>query len=108
MTYLERFLIISLLLGITGCASTSSQIVKPFVEPQFGMTKKQMFDLLGKPEAVEIYKKSDQTRVEFYTYIKPYGSSEEKIPVCVINNKVAGWGKAFYEDHVSQDDIRIR
>ena len=32
------------------------------------MTKQQMIDLLGKPDSIEIYKKTDLTRVEFYIY----------------------------------------
>jgi hypothetical protein len=95
-------------LGIIGCSQTSSQIVKPFSEPQYGMTKSQMFDLLGKPGSVEIYKKTDLTRVEFYIYVRKYQSSQEKVPVCLIDNKVVGWGKSYYEDHVSPDDIRIK
>jgi hypothetical protein len=82
--------------------------VKPFVEPQYGMTKLQMIDLLGTPDSIEVYKKSDQTRVEYYIYHREYGSTQEKVPVCLINNKIVGWGKTFYEDHVSTDDIRIK
>jgi hypothetical protein len=72
------------------------------------MTKLEMIDLLGKPDAIEIYKETNQTRKEFYIYHIEYQSSQEKVPVCLINNKVVGWGKTFYEDHVSEDDIRIK
>jgi len=96
-----------LLLSLLGCASTA-KIVKPFVDPQYGMTKLEMIDLIGTPETIEIYKKSDQTRVEFYIYLRKYQSSQDKVPVCLINNKVVGWGKSFYEDHVSPDDTRIK
>ena len=87
---------------------TLRQIVKPFVDPQYGMTKMQMFDLLGKPDSIEIYQKSNQTLMEFDIYHRQYESSQEKVPVCLINNKIVGWGKTFYEDHVSSDDIRIK
>ena len=96
------------LLSLTGCATTTSQIVKPFVTPQYGMSKLQMIDLLGKPQSIEIYKKSDRTRVEFYVYLRPNRSTRETVPVCLVDNRVVGWGKAFYEDHISQDDIRIK
>ena len=81
--------------------------LKPWVEPEYGMTKQQMFDLLGRPDSYEIYKKTDQTRVEYYFYLSN-GASPEKIPVCVIDKKVVGWGKTYYEDHVSGDDVRIK
>lgn len=102
------FLIIGLCLNFIGCAPSSNEIVKPFADLQYGMTKQQMIALMGKPNTIEIYKKTDQTRVEFYIYANNYQSPPAMVPVCLINNKVVGWGKSFYEDHVSQDDIRIR
>jgi len=105
---MKNYLIIGLCLSLVGCVPSSSQIVKPFVDPEYGMTKQQMFDLLGKPEKIEIYRKTDQTRIEFYIYVRKYQSSQAKVPVCLINNKIVGWGKTFYEDHISQDDIRIK
>ena len=102
------FLIIGLCLSFIGCAETSSQIEKPFVDPQYGMGKAQMIALLGRPESIQIYEKSDKSRVEFYIYVRQYQSSQEKVPVCLVDKKVVGWGKSFYEDHVSADDIRIK
>lgn len=104
---MRNLLIIGLCLSLIGCASTPKLVEKPFVEPQYGMTKPQMLDLLGKPDSIEIYKKTDLTRVEFYIYHRDQ-SSQEKVPVCLINEKIVGWGKSFYEDHVSTDDTRIR
>jgi hypothetical protein len=83
-------------------------IVKPFTEPSYGMTKAEMIDLIGTPDSIEVYKKTDLTRFEFYMYERKYQSSTEKVPVCLIDNKVVGWGKAYYEDHVSPDDVRIK
>ena len=107
-TNMRNFIGVAVLMFFIGCAHTEDLIEKPFVDPQYGMTKKEMTDLIGKPDSIQIYKKTDQTRVEFYIYIKRYPASQEKIPVCLINNKVVGWGKTFYEDHISVDDIRIK
>ncbi len=111
---MKKLLIIGLCLSMIGCAH-AKVIVKPFAEPQYGMTKLQMIDLLGTPDSIEIYKKTDLTRVEFYMYHRSHGSSDmnisadqEKVPVCLINNRIVGWGKSYYEDHVSADDIRIK
>jgi len=93
---------------LIGCAHLSPKPTKPFVEPQYGMTKRALIDQLGNPESIEIYQKADQTKVEFYNYISRYESEETKVPICLINNKVVGWGKAFYQDHVSSDDVKIR
>ena len=105
---MRKFLIIGLCLGLIGCAHTSNKTVNPYAQPEYGMTKMQMLDLMGKPETIEIYKKSDLTRVEYYIYTRKYQSSQARIPVCLINNRVVGWGKTYYEDHVSQYDIRIK
>ena len=100
---MRRILIIILCLGIVGCAHVPKRNLKPFVEPHYGMTKPEMLDLLGTPDSIEIYKKIDLTRVEFYMYVRRYKSYQSKVPVCLINDKIVGWGKAYYEDHVSQD-----
>jgi len=105
---MKKFLIIGLCLSIIGCAMNAALVEKPFVEPQYGMHKKQMLELLGKPESTEIYKKSDYTRMEVYVYVRKYGSSQETVPVCLIDNKIVGWGKTFYEDHISMDDTRVK
>lgn len=105
---MRNLLMIGLCLSLVGCAFLPKAEVKPFVQPQYGMTKEQLIDLVGNPEEIEIYQKSDQTRLEFYIYVRKYHSSQAKVPVCLIDKKVVGWGKTFYEDHVSQDDIRIR
>ncbi|MBF0570700.1 MAG: DUF3192 domain-containing protein [Candidatus Omnitrophica bacterium] len=104
----RNFLIIGLCFSLTGCAHTSNKAVKPFVDPQYGMTRQQMVELFGRPDTIEIYRKSDQTKEEFYIYVKKYQSSQINVPVCLVDNKVIGWGKTFYEDHVSSDEIRIK
>jgi len=105
---MKRFLIITLCLSLLGCASMSNKQQKPFVEPQLGQTRQQLMDMIGKPQTIEIYQRPDKTRIAFYIYVRKYQSSQEKVPVCLIDNKVVGWGRAFYEDHVSMEDIRIK
>lgn len=102
---MKKFLMIILCLGLMGCATANIQR-KPFMEPQFGETKQQLLETLGRPDTIQIYQKPDKTRVEFYIY--HYQSSQVKVPVCVINNRVVGWGKSFYEDHISMEDTRIK
>jgi hypothetical protein len=95
-------------LTLIGCASSPEKMVKPFDEPQYGMSKQQLIGMFGKPDSVEIYQKPDKTRIEFDTYIRVFQTSEEKVPVCLMDNKVVGWGRTFYEDHFSTDYIKIR
>lgn len=105
---LRHFLSIGLCLVLMGCATLSDKQLKPFVEPQYGMTKQQLISLLGKPESIEIYKKTDLTILEFYIYTWKYPTSQLKVPICLIDQKVVGWGKSFYEDHVSADLIQLK
>ena len=104
---MKNFLMVALCLSLMSCAAPKI-IIKPFVEPQYGMTKTEMLDLLGTPERIEIYKKTDLTRVEFYFFVRKYQSSQEEVPICLIDKKIVGWGKTYYQDHVSQDDVRIK
>jgi hypothetical protein len=105
---LRILFILGLCLNLIGCAAAPVNPVKPFDEPQYGMTRQQLVETFGKPDSLEIYQKSDKSRIEFDTYVRVYQSSLEKVPVCLIDNKVVGWGKTFYEDHISGDDIRIK
>lgn len=105
---MKRFLLIGLCLSLIGCADTSNLIRKPFAPPEYGETRQQLIEQLGKPDSIEIYQKFNQQRVEFYMYVKDYESPGEKVPVCLIDNKVVGWGKTYYADHVSTQDIRLK
>lgn len=105
---MKIFLIMVLSLSLIGCADSYNQIGKPFVQPQFGQTRQQLIEMIGKPDTIEIYQKPDKTRIEFYIYVRTYQYSQQKVPVCLIDNRVVGWGKAFYEDHVSMEDTRIK
>ena len=104
---MKNFLMVALCLSLMSCAAPKI-IIKPFVEPQYGMTKSEMFDLLGKPEKIEVYRKSDLSKEEFYFYVRLYQSTKDEVPVCLINGKIVGWGQSYYEDHVTDDDTRIR
>lgn len=104
---MTKILIVGLCLSLFGCASIPKP-VKPFDQPRYGMTKQQLVDMFGEPDSIEIYQKSDKTRIEFDTYVRIYQSFQEKVPVCLVNKRVVGWGKSFYEDHFSTDDIKIK
>ena len=94
---------------LSGCVQTTAlQMSKPFTEPSFGMSKDELLALLGKPQELHIYKKKDESLVEFDTYLWQNGDVKESVPICIINKKVVGWGKSYYEDHFDSDDIKIK
>ena len=104
---MKKFLIVSLCISIIGCASGPIKQTGSVDVLQYGMPKGQMVNSIGKPDSIEIYKKSDDSRVEFYIYGRT-PDSKDKVPVCLIDNKVVGWGKTFYEDHLTPELTRIK
>ncbi len=107
---MKNFLITALLASFIGCAHAPVPIIDPLAQPQYGMTKQQLTDSMGMPDSIEMYNKPDETRMEFYIYVRAYPSSDThyKLPVCLIDNKVVGWGKTYYEDHILPNDVRIK
>jgi len=101
---MRNLIVIVFCLAFAGCVTTQ----KSFGDPQYGMTRVELVKTLGRPRAVEVYRKTDLTELAFYFYVKKYQSSETTVPVCLIDNKVVGWGRSFYEDHVGGDVTRIR
>ncbi|MDE2222049.1 MAG: hypothetical protein KGK03_03150 [Candidatus Omnitrophica bacterium] len=99
--------ILVLSLVFTGCAHLPAR-EKPLVEPRFGMSKEQLIESMGPPDRTELYKREDQSRYEFDIYIRQYPAGRYVLPVCVTGNKVVGWGRSYYQDHIRPDDIRIR
>ena len=91
-----------------GCAHEAIVIQKSYVDPQYGMTKLQLLDLVGKPESIQVYKRTDGSFLEFYMYTKHYQTSQTTIPVCLAGNKVVGWGESYFQDHISTDEVRIK
>jgi hypothetical protein len=104
---MRNFLAAALVLIWAGC-STAPEVIKPLIEPQFGMTKQQMLDSMGKPDSIELYKKPDDSRFEFDIYVRQYGTGPYKLPICLVKDRVVGWGKSYYEDHISPTDTRIK
>jgi len=105
---MRKSIIAALCLCLLGCAHLPTSMQKPYSEPQYGMTKIKLWALLGQPQEIEVYKKTDLDILEFDIYIRQDQSSPERIPIGLLNNKVIGWGKTFYEDHISSDDIRLK
>lgn len=102
-----KILSIVLALAVGGCATKPMLSYQTNTELKPGLTRQQVMGLLGQPPRREVYVKSNQTMVEYLIYpnVNRY---ELWTPICFINNRVVGWGKNYYEDHVDSDDIRIK
>ncbi|MBF0489376.1 MAG: DUF3192 domain-containing protein [Candidatus Omnitrophica bacterium] len=95
---------ISLSLVILGCAHME---YPSHMDLRYGLNKQEVLTTMGPPAAVERYKKADETIVEYLLY-NNFVAYEERTPICFINNKLVGWGRTFYLDHVSDRDIRLK
>lgn len=63
---------------------------------QVGMTRDQVIGTMGKPQIRETYGKT-----EFLIYRTDFPVSTGKAdftPVAIVNGKVTGWGRDFYDD----------
>ncbi len=101
---MKNFLLAVLLVSFIGCATPKYQT---HMDLQPGMTKKQVIAVLGPPAEWEVYKKTNETMVEYLIY-KNFESYAKKTPICFIDNKLAGWGQSFYQDHLDPTDTRLK
>lgn len=95
-----------LLLLLTGCAQTTAYYASTMsLRP--GMTKKEVVSVMGPAPQRELYQKHNMVLVEYLIYPN-FSRYEDVTPICFINNKVVGWGRTYYEDHVSDKDLRLK
>ena len=103
---MKIFTAIIVCLTIFGCAH-ALPVDRTKVTLELGMTKQQVLAAMGRPEWREVYKELDGTMREWLIYAK-YQRYEDKTPIGFLNNKVIGWGKAFYKDEISKGYLRIK
>lgn len=103
---MKKFLIVGFLIMLCGCAS-EPKVKLTHMKLVLGMSPKTVINAMGLPPEREVYKQRNDTIVEFLIYPN-FTPLEEKTAIGFIDNKLAGWGKTFYEDHTSGDIKRIK
>ena len=102
---MKNIFLIVLCVILIGCATPRQY--QSHMDLHFGMPKQQVLAVLGPPSERQVYKKSDETIVEYLIY-NNFESYAQKTPICFINNKLVGWGQSYYQDHVSLNDTRLK
>lgn len=75
---------------------------------EINMTKEQVVSILGAPYAREVFPGEDDRPIEILVYLTQYTDSgsipdSDKTPVCLIDDKVIGWGRNFYDRTLHQN-----
>jgi len=91
-----------------GISETRARLAKLEV----GMTKSEVVTLLGQPYNREVFPGENGETYEYLIYITQYTDSgaipdTDKTPVCLVNGRVIGWGRNFY-DRTKRYEVEIR
>lgn len=77
------------------------------IKLEVNMTKEQVVSIMGAPYAREVFPAEDGRPIEILLYLTQYTDSgsipdSDKTPVCLIDGKVIGWGRNFYDRTLRQ------
>jgi len=87
---MKRILLFAVVVGITGCASQTFQDVR------LGMTRQQMVDTAGKPDAVIASFQTNGETVEVFEYQRDnlwWGDLEDPFWFYFSNNRLVRWDR---------------
>lgn len=109
------FIIVVLL---SGCASSSvmpwgiEKARNNLMKLELGMSKQEVIDIMGMPYNREAYSTPDG-QLDFLIYLTKYTDSgsipdSDTTPICLLNGKVTGWGRNFYESQKHRYEIEIK
>jgi len=67
-----------------------------------GMTKVQVLEIMGPAAKTEAYETKSGGILEFLMYANRYYPSRDSewTPICLIDGKVKGWGRNFFDDTI--------
>ncbi len=103
---MKKFILLFLCLVLMSCSRRMVEY-QSHMRLDYGMPKQHVLEVLGPPSEKEVYQRKDQRIVEYLIY-KNFVSYEPKTPICFINNKLVGWGRTYYQDHLNEQDLRLK
>jgi Protein of unknown function (DUF3192) len=77
-----------------GCSTQTSYRSKSLLKLQVGMTREEVFSIMGKPQRQEIH---GDTEVLFYTTGDVGNATEDTTPLMFVGGRLAGLGHLAYE-----------
>lgn len=101
---------------VSGCASSTywgiDRTRSNLMKIEISMTKQEVLNIMGTPYRREAYSTPDGKVLDFLLYLTQapgYQISDNDItPVCLVNDKVTGWGRNFYEQQKQRYEIEIK
>ncbi len=110
--------LLALVVLIGGCASSSvmpwgiEKARNNLMKLELGMSKQEVIDIMGMPYNREAYSTSEG-QLDFLIYLTKYTDSgsipdSDTTPICLLNGKVTGWGRNFYEKQKQRYEIEIK
>ncbi len=103
---MQKLLLLVMAVLLVGCAATpgydnlanNANTAKLSI----GMTKAQVLDIMGPAATNESYKTKSGGVMEFLMYANTWPAERDSdfIPICIIDGKLEGWGRNFYDDTI--------
>ena len=114
----KTIILLALAVLISGCASSSvmpwgiEKARNNLMKLELGMSKQEVINVMGMPYNREAYSTSDG-QLDFLIYLTKYTDSgsipdSDTTPICLLNGKVTGWGRNFYEKQKQRYEIEIK
>jgi len=115
---MKKILAVLLCLGLVGCVSSSvmpwgiEKTRNNLMKLELGMSKQEVIDIMGMPYNREAYSTPDG-KLDFLIYLTKYTDTgsipdSDTTPICLLNGKVTGWGRNFYEKQKQRYEIEIK
>jgi len=110
--------LLALVLLVSGCASSSvmpwgiEKTRNNLANLELGMSKQEVINIMGMPYNREAYSTPDGP-LDFLIYLTKYTDSgsipdSDTTPICLLNGKVVGWGRNFYEQQKQRYELVIK
>ena len=103
---MKQILLMIVAVALVGCAVTpgydNAANNANTAKLSIGMTKAQVLDIMGQAAMNESYKTKSGGVMEFLMYANTFPQRRDShwTPICIIDGKLEGWGRNFYDDTI--------
>ena len=109
---MQKLLLMVVAVVLVGCGAVKATHIKKnnanLASLTIGMTKAQVLGIMGPPKTTEAYETNSGGSLEYFMYETDYSQGPLAVdaivtritPVCIIDGKLKGWGRNFYDDTI--------